>query len=85
VIPAPSRLIRKILVALDASLGSRAALRAAADLAAAMEAELSGVAVEDVELLRFAEAPAQLAAANSGRMMIVLSRVSPGKVPRVAK
>ena len=52
-----THLIRRILVALDASPGSLAALRAAADLAAAMEAELSGVAVEDIELLRIGEAP----------------------------
>ncbi|HXZ10809.1 MAG TPA: universal stress protein [Candidatus Sulfotelmatobacter sp.] len=52
-----AHLIRRILVALDASPSSRAALRAAADLAAAMEAELSGVAVEDIELLRIGEAP----------------------------
>jgi nucleotide-binding universal stress UspA family protein len=48
---------RRILVALDASPGSLAALRVAADLAARFEAELLGVAVEDVELLRVAAAP----------------------------
>jgi nucleotide-binding universal stress UspA family protein len=48
---------RRILEALDASPGSLAALRAAADLAARLEAKLLGVAVEDVELLRVAAAP----------------------------
>lgn len=52
-----ARAIRKILVALDASPGSLAALRAAADLAARLKAELLGVAVEDVELIRVAAAP----------------------------
>lgn len=53
----PGHVFRRILVALDASPGSLAALRAAADLAARLEAELLGVAVEDVELLRVAAAP----------------------------
>jgi nucleotide-binding universal stress UspA family protein len=49
--------IRRILVALDSSPHSLAALDAAADLAETMEAELSGLFVEDVELLRLADAP----------------------------
>lgn len=49
--------IRRILVALDASPHSLAALDAAVDLAARMKAELSGVFVEDVDLLRLADAP----------------------------
>jgi nucleotide-binding universal stress UspA family protein len=49
--------VRRILVALDASPHSLAALDLAADLAARMEADLAGLFVEDVELLRMAESP----------------------------
>jgi nucleotide-binding universal stress UspA family protein len=49
--------IRRIMVALDASVHSLAALEAAAELAAALEAELIGVFVEDVNLLRLAGLP----------------------------
>ncbi len=53
----PLLALRKILVALDASKSSFAALDAAVELAASMEAELQGVFVEDAELLRAAESP----------------------------
>lgn len=46
--------IQKILVALDASLHSRAALDAAIDLATRFQAELTGLYVEDRNLLRLA-------------------------------
>jgi nucleotide-binding universal stress UspA family protein len=49
--------IRRIVVALDASPCSLAALHAAADLAAHMEAELVGVFVEESSLLRVADVP----------------------------
>jgi nucleotide-binding universal stress UspA family protein len=49
--------IRRILVGLDASGHSLAALEAAADLAARLEAELVGLFVEDINLLRLAELP----------------------------
>jgi len=49
--------IRRILVALDASPASRAAARVAAQLASRLEAELLGLFVEDVELLRLANSP----------------------------
>jgi nucleotide-binding universal stress UspA family protein len=49
--------IRRILVALDASPHSEAALEAAAALAARFQAELYGLFVEDVNLLRLAELP----------------------------
>jgi nucleotide-binding universal stress UspA family protein len=49
--------IRRILVALDASPHSLAALEAAAELAADLEAELLGLFVEDINLLRLAELP----------------------------
>jgi nucleotide-binding universal stress UspA family protein len=53
----PGFIIRRILVALDASPHSLAALDAAADLAARMGAELVGLFVEDTALLRLAEIP----------------------------
>ena len=50
--PAEARRIRRVLVALDASPGSLAAAATAARLAAALEAELAGLFVEDQDLLR---------------------------------
>ena len=49
--------IRRILVALDASYHSLAALEAAAEIATSLEAELLGLFVEDVNLLRAAGSP----------------------------
>ncbi len=49
--------IRRILVALDASVASLAALEAAVDLASRLEAELIGLFVEDVNLLKLAALP----------------------------
>lgn len=49
--------IRQVLVALDASASSRAALEAAAELAAAFKAELRGLFVEDRRLHELAEHP----------------------------
>ena len=49
--------VHRILVALDASTHSMAALAAAVELAAAMEAELEGLFVEDVNLVRLAGLP----------------------------
>jgi nucleotide-binding universal stress UspA family protein len=49
--------IRRILVAIDASHHSLAALEAAAELAAALKARLEGIFVEDVRLLRIASHP----------------------------
>jgi nucleotide-binding universal stress UspA family protein len=49
--------IRRILVALDASTHSLAALGAAAELAAALRAELIGLFVEDENLLHLAALP----------------------------
>jgi nucleotide-binding universal stress UspA family protein len=49
--------IRKILVALDASPQSLAALRAAVELSVKLEAELVGLFVEDIDLLRLADSP----------------------------
>jgi nucleotide-binding universal stress UspA family protein len=49
--------IRRILVALDSSQHSLAALEAASELADALKAELVGIFVEDVNLLRLAGLP----------------------------
>ena len=49
--------IRRILVALDASADSAAALEAAVALAARLEAELTGLFVEDIEVLHAAGIP----------------------------
>lgn len=49
--------VRRILVALDTSTHSMAALEDAARLASAMEAELIGLFVEDMNLLRLASLP----------------------------
>jgi nucleotide-binding universal stress UspA family protein len=53
----PDPAMRHILVALDASPHSLAALEAAAELAAGLKAELLGLFVEDINLLRVAELP----------------------------
>lgn len=51
------RALRRILVALDASRASEDALAAAATLAAKLGAELTGLFVEDVNLIRLAGLP----------------------------
>jgi nucleotide-binding universal stress UspA family protein len=53
----PELMIRRILVALDASQHSLAALEAACELADALKAELVGIFVEDVNLLHLAGLP----------------------------
>ncbi len=50
-------MIRRILVALDASPDSLAAAEAAVEMAALLRAELHGLFVEDVELLHLVESP----------------------------
>jgi len=52
-----TQVIRRILVALDASPHSREALEAAVELAVRYRAELLGLFVEDANLLRVAELP----------------------------
>ena len=53
----PRRPFERIVVALDGSLYGLVALEAAASVAAALHAELVGLFVEDVNLLRLAELP----------------------------
>ncbi len=50
-------IVQRILVALDTSYHSLAALRAAVELASSLEAELRGIFVEDINLLRAAGLP----------------------------
>lgn len=49
--------IKRILVAIDASPSSLMALEAAAELAASLQAELLGLFVEDINLLRLGDVP----------------------------
>ncbi len=55
--PSPDRSFRRILVALDASPHSRAALDLAVQLAARLEADLEGLFVKDENLIRAAQLP----------------------------
>lgn len=55
--PGQPVIIRRILVALDASEPSRTALAAAADLAELFDSELTGLFVEDISLLNLAQLP----------------------------
>jgi nucleotide-binding universal stress UspA family protein len=71
--------IRHIVVALDASPHSVAALQAAIDLATRFRAELAGLFVEDVNLLRLSELPfAQEIGLFSGRRR----RIDPQELER---
>ena len=51
------QMTRRVLVAVDASDASLAGLQAAADLAVRLQAELHGLFVEDINLLRLASLP----------------------------
>ena len=50
-------IFRRVAVALDASLQSSQALQAAAEMAASLQAELEGIFIEDINLIRLAELP----------------------------
>ena len=50
-------IIHRILIALDASPASMAAMEAAAELAERLDAELLGLFVEDIDLLRLSDLP----------------------------
>jgi nucleotide-binding universal stress UspA family protein len=69
--------IRRILVALDASRQSLAALEAATDLGARMQAELIGLFVEDVNLLRLAELPfaQEVGSYSAGQRQLTPARI----------
>jgi nucleotide-binding universal stress UspA family protein len=75
----PEPIIRRILVALDASPHSMAALEAAARLAALFGAELLGMYVEDIDLLRASALPfARETALRSGKRR----RLDMGRIER---
>lgn len=71
--------IRRILIAIDASPQSMAALEAAAELAAKMDAELQALFVEDVNLLRLAELPI---AREVGLQSLTIRRIDPERMRR---
>jgi nucleotide-binding universal stress UspA family protein len=72
----PVLTIRRILVALDASPDSLAALQTAADLARRTGAELVGLFVEDIELLRMADSPYALEILYPSAQGVPLSRAT---------
>ena len=74
--PNPMFVVRRILVALDTSPHSQAALEAAVNLAAKMNAELLGLFVEDTALLRLAEVPCAREILYFSAAEIPLSRAS---------
>lgn len=74
--PSPMFVVRRILVALDTSPHSLAALEAAVNLAAKMNAELLGLFVEDTALLRLAEAPCAREILYFSAAEVPLSRAS---------
>lgn len=71
------RRIKCVLVALDASPDSRAAAAAGARLAAALEAELSGLFVEDRDLLRLGDS---LQAHQVGFLTAAVEQVDPASM-----
>ena len=74
--PSPMFVVRRILVALDTSPHSLAALEAAVNLAAKLNAELRGLFVEDIALLRLAEAPCAREILYFSAAEVPLSRAS---------
>jgi len=72
------RPLRRVLVALDASRASLAALQAAAALAARHGAELAGLFVEDIDLLRVAELPFANPLALIGGSPLPAATIGPG-------
>lgn len=74
--PRPMFALRRILVALDTSPNSLAALDAAVNLAATLHAELLGLFVEDAALLRLAEVPCAREILYFSTAEIPLSRAS---------
>jgi len=50
-------IIQRVAIALDARLQSSQALQAAAEMAASLQAELEGIFIEDINLIRLAELP----------------------------
>lgn len=81
--PFPSAPFRRIVVALDASRHSEAALEAAARLCTVFDAELVGVFVEDRNVLRAAELPFTLDVGRLSRSSVELSGYAVRRMFRV--
>lgn len=75
--------VRRVLVALDASEPSRAALEAAAVLADRAGAEIAALFVEDENLLRLSGLPRATAFSRAGALPCALDPVSMGRELRV--
>jgi nucleotide-binding universal stress UspA family protein len=75
----PKQVIQRILVALDASTHSLAGLQAAAELAARLNAELIGLFVEDINLLRLVGTPF---AQEVGDYSAMKRKLVPGELER---
>ena len=71
--------IRRIVVAIDASKHSLAGLEAAVDLARQLDADLTGLFIEDINLLRLAEIPNSY---QVGRLSLARKRLSQEEVRR---
>jgi nucleotide-binding universal stress UspA family protein len=71
--------IRNILVALDASVHSAAAVQAAVALAARLRAEVTGLFVEDINLIRMSELPF---ARELNLFTSTLQRIERGQIER---
>lgn len=74
--------IRRILLAIDGSPHSLAAMRAAVDLSAGLEAELVAVFVEDLNLLRMAQLPI---ASEVSRYTASIHQLQPERIQRQLK
>ncbi len=81
--PYPSSPFRRIVVALDASRHSEAALEAAARLCTVFDAELVGVFVEDQNVLRAAELPFTMDVGRLARTSVELSDFAVRRMFRV--
>ena len=77
-----SRPIRRILLAIDGSPHSLAAMQAAVDLSAGLDAELVAVFVEDLNLLRMAELPI---ASEVSHYTASINRLKPERIRRQLK
>ena len=76
--------LRRILVALDGDESARAALDAAAGLAAALEAELVGLFVEDTDLLHAADLPVTWSISRQAGGRTAIDAAGMGRALRVS-
>lgn len=76
--------LRRILVALDGDESAHAALESAASLAAALEAELVGLFIEDTDLLRAAELPVTWSISRQAGGRTAIDAAAMGRALRVS-